>query len=320
MRAARLFSLAVAAIALAAAPLRAQAPAADSVLLRFAWPVGTEARVAYTQVIEREGDSDRPIRVEIEGEYTLHVHQHPQGLLIEHLDPLAIRLQASPPFDPTDPRGAIYSRLGTPTPHYVVSPEGRLLGVDGVPALAAAITAIFAPGSAQAGALDPLLRELLNEPLLAGTARERWNALVGMWLDASLKVGEVSGAEAEEANPLLPSVVLPYVYEFRLVGTEPCGASGPAAAKRCARLQMLSLPDPAQLAQVMSKALVDMGFPNLSFDGLAQHSQVTLLTDPETLLPYEVTMTKLVQGILKDGAQSRVFRRADETRLAYTYP
>ena len=46
--------LAAALLALAAAPAAAQT-APDSVTLKFAWPVGTEARVRYTQIIEREG-------------------------------------------------------------------------------------------------------------------------------------------------------------------------------------------------------------------------------------------------------------------------
>ena len=313
--------LAAAALVLAAsgvgAPLAAQAPAGDSVALVFAWPVGTEARVEYTQITERQGDTPEPSRLEIEGELTLHVHQHPSGgLVIEHLEPLATRVQASPPLAAADPRRVVLSRMGTPTPHTIVSTDGRMLGIDGVPALAAAIRDIVGPETPQP-ALDALLRELLAERLLVRTARERWNAQVGMWLGTSMKVGEVGAAESEEANPLMPSVVLPYVYEFRLIGMEPCGEG--ATARTCARLEMFSLPDPVQLEQVMDKALVDMGFPTLSFDGLAQHSQVTLLTDPATLLPFELTMSKLVEGILMDGGQGRVFRRADELTLRYRY-
>lgn len=304
------------AVTLLAAPLAGQSPAGDSVALTFAWPVGTEARIEYTHVTERQGDSPEPSRLEIDGELTLHVHPHAAGLLIEHLEPLATRVQSSPPLAGADPRRVVLSRMGTPTPHTIVSTDGRMLGIDGVPALAAAIRDIVGPQTPQP-ALDGLLRELLAEPLLVGTARERWNAQVGMWLGTSMKVGEVGAAESEEANPLMPSVILPYVYEFRLVGMEPCGAG--ATARTCARLEMFSLPDPAQLEQVMDKALVDMGFSTLSFDGLAQHSQVTLLTDPATLLPFELTMSKLVEGILVDGGQSRVFRRADELTLRYTY-
>tara|TARA_B100001123_G_scaffold30587_1_gene32162 strand:+ start:8745 stop:8849 length:105 start_codon:yes stop_codon:yes gene_type:complete len=34
-------------------------------------------------VIEREGSGDQPIHIEFEGEYTLYVHDHSSGLLVE---------------------------------------------------------------------------------------------------------------------------------------------------------------------------------------------------------------------------------------------
>jgi hypothetical protein len=82
---------------------------------------------------------------------------------------------------------------------------------------------------------------------------------------------------------------------------------------------MISLPDPAQFNDVMNKAMADMGLTTMSFDGLAQHTEIELLTDPATLLPRELTMSKVVEGILKEGDRSRVFRRVDGLVLVYTY-
>lgn len=299
------------------APASAQT-APDSVTLRFGWKEGTEARVRYTQLIEREGDRDQPSRLEIEGELTMHVHEHDGGLLIEHLDPLVTRFQASPPLAADDPHRLVYSRLGTPMPHYVVSVDGTLVGIEGQEALRTALAELLGPAAAQAGTLESVGRELLNEPLLLGTARERWNAQVGLWLGSTLKVGEPTVAETEEANPLLPSVVLPYVYRFELLGMEPCDDAEPRGPA-CARLGMMSLADPEELARVMSQALADMGYATMAFDGLAQHTEIDLLVDPATLLPREVTMSKIVQGILKEGERERVFRRVDGLRLTYTY-
>jgi hypothetical protein len=81
---------------------------------------------------------------------------------------------------------------------------------------------------------------------------------------------------------------------------------------------MMSLANPEELARVMSDALADMGYP-MSFDGLAQHTEIELLVEPTTLLPRELTMSKIVQGILKDGGRERVFRRVDGLRLIYSY-
>jgi hypothetical protein len=117
---------------------------------------------------------------------------------------------------------------------------------------------------------------------------------------------------------MVPSVVIPYAYRFELIGMEPCDEAVPQGP-RCARVGMLSLPDPSEFNRVMNEAMAGMGLTTMSFDGLAQHTQVELLTDPATLLPRELTMSKTVQGILREGERSRVFRRVDGLVLRYTY-
>lgn len=317
----RVATLALAAVALfPPARLGAQStpPAGDSVNLRFGWTAGTEARVRYTQVTEREGDRAEPSHVEIEGELTMHVHESPNGLVIEHLDPVVTRFGASPPFARDDPHGAVLGRLGPPAPHYLVSSDGRLTGVDGGSALADAFATILGPTAERSGALQAMTRELLNEPLLIGTARERWNALVGLWRDMTLRRGESVAEETEEGNPLVPSVVLPYVYEFEYEGMELCDDAEPDGPK-CARLRMISLPDPSQLNDAINRALGQVGLADTKFDGLAQRTEVELLTDPATLLPRELVMAKVVEGILKNGETSRVFKRLDQLRLVFSY-
>ena len=118
--------------ALCVVPAAAQAIAGDSIVPHFARPVGTVARVQYRQVIEREGDGDQPTRIEFEGEYTLHVHEHPSGLLVEYVDPLATRFRSSPVLAPDDPRRMVYSTIGMVVPDLVISRDGQLLGVDGL--------------------------------------------------------------------------------------------------------------------------------------------------------------------------------------------
>ena len=306
--------LATLAGALCVVPAAAQATAGDSIVLRFAWPVGTVAQVQYTQVIEREGDGDEPTRIEFEGEYTLHVHEHPSGLLVEYLDPLATRFRSSPVLAPDDPRRLVYSTLGMVVPDLVISRDGQLLGVDGLTTLALAITEVVGQ-QAPAADVQAIVGEMVNGPQLLRTARERWNNQVAIWMDAVLRVGETGGGEALEANPLFPSLVVPYEYRFALLGMEPCGTSGGS----CAQIELASAHDPEELNGAMTEALARVGLENLSFDGLVQESRVSLVTDPETLLTHELTMSKRVQGILEEGGQARVFRRLDETRLVYTY-
>ena len=300
--------------ALCVAPAAAQATAGDSIVPLFAWPVGTVARVQYTQVIEREGDGDQPTRIEFEGEYTLHVHEHPSGILVEHLDPLATRFRSSPVLAPDDPRRMVYSTIGMVVPDLIISRDGQLLGVEGIATLSSAIAEVVGRQAPTAD-VQAIVGEMASGPQLLRTARERWNNQVGIWTDAALRVGEAGAGEATEANPLFPSLVVPYEYRFALIGMKPCGPAGGS----CAQIELASAHDPDELNNSMTDALARVGLGNLSFDGLVQDGRVSLLTDPETLLTHEFTMTKRVQGILDEGGQTRVFRRLDETRLVYTY-
>ena len=306
--------LAALAGALCAVPAAAQATTGDSIVPHFAWPVGTVARVQYTHVIEREGDGDQPTRIEFEGEYTLHVHEHPSGLLVEYVDPLATRFRSSPVLAGDDPRRMVYSTIGMVVPDLVISRDGQLLGVEGITTLASAIAEVVGQ-QAPAADVQAIVGEMVSGPQLLRTARERWNNQVGIWMDAVLRVGETGGGEALEANPLIPSLVVPYEYRFSLIGMEPCGPSGGS----CAQVELASAHDPEELNSAMTEALAMVGLGNLSFDGLVQESRVSLLTDPKTLLTHEFTMSKRVQGILEEGGQTRVFRRLDETHLVYTY-
>ena len=307
-------ALAMLAGACCVAPLAAQTPSGDSIVPRFAWPIGTVARVHYTRLIEREGDGGEPTRIEFEGEYTLHVHEHPSGLLVERLDPLSTRFRSSPVLAPDDPRRMVYGTMGMVVPDLVISREGQLLGIDGLAALASGIAEVIGQQAPTAD-VEAIVGGMVDGPQLLRTARERWNNQVEIWIDGSLRVGEAGEGEALEANPLIPSLVVPYVYRFALLGMEPCGSSGGS----CAQVELASAHDPEELNDAMTEALATVGLGDLSFDGLIQESRISLLTDPETLLTHQFTMSKRVQGILEEGGQARVFRRLDETHLVYTY-
>ena len=128
-------------------------------------------------------------------------------------------------------------------------------------------------------------------------------------------VGESLTSEAEETNPVIPSVVLPYRYEYTLVGMEPC----PAPRGTCAHLRVVAFTDPSELTRVMSDALQQLGLTALSFERVVQLTMMTVLAEPTTLLPHAVRVSKQVDGILLDQGERRIFHRADHTQLIYTY-
>ena len=310
---ATLLALACAAVA---APAAAQAKtSSDSLVLHFGWKDGMEAQVQYTETIDRQGDSDKPTHIEIEGEYVMHVHDHPMGLLIEHVDPVSVRYRASPSLPAEDPRQLVYSTIGGPIADWVVSKDGKhVVQIQGLQALNGAIAQTVQKQAPGADA-DAVIGQLANPDVLLSVARERWGNQVGDWIGAVLREDELLAGEGSEANPIVPDLQVGYRYELKLDSMEACAAPG----GKCARLEISQLYDPVALNKTMNDALAQMGMGALSFDGLAQESRVILLTDPTTLLPYQMDMAKGVQGILKINGESRVFRRSDEISMDYVY-
>ena len=142
-------------------------PSASTVELHFAWPVGTEARVRYVKVMERE-EGTPSSAVEIEGEYVVHVHRHPSGLVIEHLDPLATRFVATPALPQEDPRRAVWSTIGAPLADWVVSEDGDLLGITREDVLVRLLVETLRPLELEDTELRAVLDELVSEPQLLG--------------------------------------------------------------------------------------------------------------------------------------------------------
>ena len=309
----------VAVALVAAAPAAAQsggpaAPAADSIVLHFAWPIGIEAQVRYTHVIDRQGDTDQPTHIEVEGEYTMHVHEHELGLLVEHVDPVSVRYRSSPSLPADDPRRIVYSTLGVPVADWVVSKDGEFLQIQGLQALHARVTEAVERQAPRAD-LDAVIGQLANPDQLFNTGQERWGNMVADWVGAALREGEIGVGEGSEANPVINELQVAYQFQFKLDSLEACAAPG----GRCVRVEISQLYDPVALNKTMNDALTRMGMTGVAFDGLAQESRVVLLTDPTTLLPYQMDMAKGVQGILTINGESRVFRRSDEVSADYTY-
>jgi hypothetical protein len=168
----------------------------------------------------------------------MHVHEHAQGLLIEHLDPLVTRFESEPPLAADDPHRPVYARIGVPVPHYIVSREGALVGVDGARRARRRHRDNPGPGGravpARSRQLGPRAAERAAAPrpprASAGTPRS------GSGSTARSQVGDPTGAESRGGESAR-AVALPplYAYRFELLGMEPCDEAKPAGAK-CARL------------------------------------------------------------------------------------
>lgn len=272
----------------------------DTVSLRFDWPVGLTAHV------EQEWFREKSIgtgvdSVLVASKHRMQVLAHPNGRLIR-TDSMVIPQLEAARNDSNAFIQRMFSQLGVLTPSYVVNTQGEFVELADVARMKAAVDSLFAPVLEQLGSLPPqakaLFESILSEQTLTASAAQEWNAMVGTWVGADWEVGAVYEYDADEPSPVLPGLVLPMHYQFSAVERVPCTED--AEALECAELRMTSTPDPAAMREAVKKILGQMGATQdggevlSALESMEVETELTVVTNPATLLPYLVVQEKRV--------------------------
>lgn len=303
-----------------ATPGSLEAQPADSVALRFAWPVGMSARVEqeWTRIQESPAKRDSTY---VRSAYRLQVLAHPSGRLIQ-VDSFAV-LPSGGRAAPSAPGGdELLAQLGSLIPSYVVSPEGEFVGVADIDRLKSAFDSLLAPVRKGIDTLPPQARALMEnvtsrEALTAAAAQE-WNVVAGTWVGADWEVGSLYGYSAEEPIAYLPGQKVKMNYEFAALERVPC-VEGEKEV-RCVHLSMRSEPDSAAFANLLRDFFTQIA-PEQR--GLAEAlrnmramNELTVIAEPSTLRPHWVELVKSVEVNVAPapgeagGTTTRVDRRA----------
>ena len=325
MRPYALFVLAV----IAASPATARAQSRpDSVSLRFGWPAGASARVdqewSRVQVTPARRDS-----IGVRSRYRLLVRAHPEGRLVQS-DSFVIT-SASPANAPSQAGAAeaqqLIARLGSFQPSYVVSAEGEFVRLEGAERTKRLLDSLFAPlmrdmAGAPSGARE-MFSSLSSPAVLTAAAAQDWNSIAGTWIGANWEVGEWYGTEQEELSPMFPGLEIPMQYEFSAAERVPCSAG--ESARRCVRLEMVSAPDSAALRTLVGDFLArlapDQKALLANLQSMRTTSELTVITDPRDLRPYEVTLVKRVDVSVAPaaGEPGGATTRIDTRRARYSW-
>jgi hypothetical protein len=308
----------------AAVPAAAQEQppvAVDTVRLRFAWPVGTVASVETTRF--RELVAAKPDTISGSARYRMRVEQHPEGLLIVHDS-------ASVTSDTERPTGAltavaITERLRDIVPSYVVGRGGEFLRIDNVTGFKARLDTVL--GSVleladSAAHTSALIDAFMSEEVLTSLAAQEWNALVGMWIDGDLEVGEYYELEEGESPvPMIPGATVPLLLEFGVMRRLACDESG--KGRDCVAIELLSYPDPDSMAvilrQFMERANAGGGSAAVAFESLDIENEIELIIEPATLLPHRARVTKKLEAMIVSEGQRTPFTQEDVRTYRFTY-
>ncbi|HEX6910460.1 MAG TPA: hypothetical protein VF142_08695 [Longimicrobium sp.] len=313
--------IALAALALVAAPLAAQDEAADTVQLRFGWQPGMRAEVEMAQVRIRDTEARRD-SVRMASSYRMQVAGHPEGLAVTyaHVRWTDVPDDAGPEIRRLFDAMAASGSGGRA--RNIVTRGGEFVRVEGAEETAREVTAALEPLFAEvdeAGLanLRQMLSGMISPEALSAAAADEWNALVGAWVDADLEVGAVYALESSFQAPVFPGVEIPVSLQFQVEGWTPCTETDGDGEEPCVALVMISQPDAEVVAGAVRGILEQAGLPVEEagdlFAPLAVETFVSLVAEPATLRPHRLEIQRVVTGSDEEDAPMQT-----DTRV-YTY-
>jgi hypothetical protein len=111
------------------------------------------------------------------------------------------------------------------------------------------------------------------------------------------------------------------ISEFSIERRTSCVEGG--TGEDCVEIRLVSTPDPdamkAILAQFTERLLSTPGLGGIGFESLAMENEMVLITEPSTLRPHRVVLSKSVTGVVAADNQRSEVSQADVRTYRYTY-
>lgn len=313
----RPFTLAVAALALCRA-LAADAAAAESVKLRFAWPSGfasdVQVKVGYSNRTSA-GFSDALLV----GAYRMAAQSRGNRLLIGFDNPrLRTRSQ-----DGRDPLTEFFLRAYVTRPNFSVERSGRFWAftqADGYWRSVRADLDRFVASQAEnsRGSMREIAEGGVAEELIQSETKLFWNFIAGLYGGLELKQGEPVQRKLRQAVFELGYASVPLLVQVAFTGFVSC--LGAATADKCAQLDLSArLDDEAVSREVAARATsgLDLGGARIVVKGYSSERRIRLVTDPNTLIPHTWHQRTVSTAQVEVNGEPDVINQEEEVRLSF---
>lgn len=290
---------------------------ADTVSLRFAWPPGMEAQINTTRVqVQTSGTTDS---MSASAQYRMHVASHPEGLIVSY-DGFVF----PPPDDTTDVAqlNSLASQAAAMVPKVVVDTAGRFVRIEDVATVRARLDTLMTEmlEPEEAAAARATLATMITEAALSGLAAQEWNVIVGRWTGEDLVMGTEYAFEEQTALPMLPGAAVTMVSHFNVARRTSCDDS--AAGEDCVEIRLVSRPDPDEVTQLLTQFTEQLlATPGLgiAFESFEMLNEIVLVTEPSTLRPHRVRISKSMKGVVSAEGERGEVARSEVRTFRYTY-
>jgi hypothetical protein len=309
---------AILALALAALPASAGAQASrkkpEVVALRFAWPEKLESQVTYRSTRTRTG---QPTTSSVTRFTQLAARDGERFRLTVR----GVRLEGDLPVPPGTSVTAADLAAASEAMVQVVTAEGELAAIEGTDAFRALLVKALEAAKIPKEQLDRAVA--MGEVAMKSESQESWNLAVGFWIEADLDLGERYGLENEAEIPLLPGTTARYEVEFGVARKVPCAAG--EKALRCVEISLRSVPDPDVMPRITTALVERLAGPEAkipanAIQDVAIENELTLVTEPATLVPHRLVWTKAVRVTTQgEGGKPAALDQVDRREYEYHY-
>lgn len=302
----------------------------DPTTLRFSWPASLFARVSFENVRVRV-DGDRRSRLASRGVYTLTTEALPEGVasaggaLRVRITDMAVEVDGPAGREPG--LQSLIARAAAAYPDYIVGRGGAIVRIAGVRALRNALfrnldDQPLALTAARRDRVREVLERALDERVLRARLGEQWYAQVGAWAGATLEPGRRYAVRTSAPVSLLGGAAVPLETTFEYRGGVGCEKDHALSARACVSLRMRSRVDGAKVRPVLAEIVARLAKEKkvaISIYGLSIVRTVTVVTEPDTLVPHRVEIEKRTELDIGEGKRRARRVRMDRQALRYLY-
>ena len=294
-------------------------PAPDVAKLTFAWPASVRARVEGQRYRERHKDGTHDTTV-AHLSYRMTSEREGEEYVIRFDE---FKLPAAPAGLAME--AAFIERIGSLIPSYRVNTAGEFTRLEKPEAIRALLDSVTASVLPKDQPTPPQLKQFLatmtSDEVLAASAAQDWNLLVGTWVGAELEVGQAYVTSGEEPVPVFQNANVRFDYEFAVLRRLSCDSVAAPTARDCVELQMVSKPDSAAMRQLIEKLTTSLvpDAAGVVFTNFSLENVVTLVARPETLLPVFLSVYKEVTTAARGEGKEEKLLQIDVRTHWYHY-
>ena len=306
-------------------------PAKARIDLEFNWPLKGESKFSYASKRVKRGDV-----LEMKGSGTTSWRPLGENQLLVSTQATDFKMTSNDKNKNKDQKKEDYmqnllQQAMSQIPDYVVSTEGDFIRIENMGPYyerfeKALLQGLPGDGDEAQAKAKQLMKNLISEETLRASLEDDWNSNVYNWTGGSYLPGETYTYFTQYQAAALGDTLFPMTLTQQLTGSVACHAND--KNQSCVRLvHTTRVSDPSftqAMHQFVVKTVQDMAGADgknikLSIDSAEVVKTLTLVVDPETMMPYEENESSVTTTVISESGRSETVQDINESSTRYAY-